>query len=69
MHEYGINIRFLGQLASEFKLSYNKKVFQIQMVSRILKRIFFTTIEECKESFKDLLTQFLNFIFIMSKEG
>ncbi len=44
MHEYGINIRFLGQVASKFSLNYNKKVFEIEMVSRILKKIFFTTI-------------------------
>lgn len=69
MHEYGINIRYLGQVANLFSLSYNRKIFEVEMIARVLKRIFYTTIEGLNENIKDLFTDFLNVLFIHGKEG
>ena len=39
------------------------------MIARVLKRIFYTTIEGLNENIKDLFTDFLNVLFIHGKEG
>lgn len=69
MHEYGINIRYLGQVAHLFSLPYNRKIFEVEMIARVLKRVFYTTIEGLNENVKDLFTDFLNILFIHGKEG
>lgn len=48
MHEHGINMRFLGYVASRFQLTCNQKIFEVEMIARVLKKIFFTNIEGFK---------------------
>lgn len=45
MHHYRINMRFLGLVANKFTLPSNKKIFEVEMVARCLKKIFFTNLD------------------------
>ena len=64
-------MRFLGNLATNFTLAANKKIFEVEMVARMLKKIFFTNCEEflSRYSFKDLFVDFLNLIFVQAPAG
>lgn len=43
MHEYGINIRYIGSLADKVGLLFNKKILETEMIARAAKRYFFKT--------------------------
>lgn len=70
MHHYRVNMRFLGLVANKFTLISNRRVFEVEMVARALKKIFYTNLEGFeKYNIKDLIVDFLNLVFIESKEG
>lgn len=57
-------MRFLGLVASKFTLASNKRVFEVEMVARILKKIFYTSLEIYDETkVKENIAKFLNIIF------
>lgn len=63
-------MRFLGLVANKFTLISNRRVFEVEMVARALKKIFYTNLEGFeKYNIKDLIVDFLNLVFIESKEG
>lgn len=43
MHEYGVNIRFMGELAKRVTLEFSKKVLETEMIARTCKKYFFPT--------------------------
>ena len=43
LHEYGINIRYIGSLAEKVNLDFNKKILETEMIARACKRYFFKT--------------------------
>ena len=80
LHEYGINIRYIGSLAEKVNLDFNKKILETEMVARACKRYFFKTFHEVIgeqglaggqliQEFKDCFVDFLNLLFIRSKEA
>ena len=42
MHEFGINMRFLGLVTHKVALASNRRILEVEMIARILKKIFFT---------------------------
>lgn len=42
MHHYRINMKFLGLVANKFTLVSNRRVFEVEMAARVLKKIFYT---------------------------
>lgn len=78
LHEYGINIRYIGSLAEKVNLDFNKKILETEMIARACKRYFFKSFHEMisetrstggqlLQEFKDSFVEFLNLLFIKSK--
>jgi hypothetical protein len=71
MHYYRINMRLLGQVAHKFTLDINRKVFEVEMVARVLKKQFYGNIDGLEERYRirELLADFLNFVFLVNAES
>jgi tetratricopeptide (TPR) repeat protein len=80
LHEYGINLRYMGSLAEKVNLDFNKKILETEMIARACKRYFFRTFHEVAgegrlagaqllTEFKECFVDFLNLLFIRSKQG
>ncbi len=78
LHEYGINMRYIGSLADKVNLDFNKKILETEMVARACKRYFFKTFHELiieqklvgnelMQEFKECFVDFLNLLFIKGK--
>lgn len=39
------------------------------MIARVLKKVFYTSIEGFSDPIKELFVEFLNLIFVQNKEG
>ena len=64
-------MKFLGLVTHKMTLSANKRILEVEMIARILKKIFFTNFEEFTDrySFKELFIDFLNLVFVQNREG
>ena len=80
LHEYGINIRYIGSLAEKVNLEFNKRILETEMIARACKRYFFKTFQdialerklghlELLQEFKECFVDFLNLLFVKSKQG
>jgi len=80
MHEYGINIRYIGSLAEKVNLEFNKRILETEMIARACKRYFFKTFLDLSRErklrnadllheFKECFVDFLNLLFVKSKQG
>lgn len=61
----------MGLVAHKFTLVSNRRVFEVEMVARTLKKIFYTNLDgfEDKYNIKELMVDFLNLVFVQSSEG
>ncbi|EGR34581.1 hypothetical protein IMG5_006670 [Ichthyophthirius multifiliis] len=51
LHENGVNVRFLGEIYKLSKLKFIKELCQVEIVSRICKKILRNNIYDCKRNF------------------
>lgn len=50
-HSFGINIRFLGLVAEKTQTIYFKEILEIEMIARVLKKLFWLEILKIQKKF------------------
>ena len=68
-HERGINLRFMGVVANKSQMVHVKTILKLEMVTKVLKNIFYTEVEASNPNIKEILTDYLNLIFSPTEDS